>query len=128
MTLVRAYKNTLTGLVLLCIILLCASAYLFFHDAAALHRAGYFSGPRGWHHVGTEQGSPDAAAIRAWMTFDFINDVFKLPPAYLQSSLAINSTSYPRITIRQAAKLVGISEIDYLLRAQNAVASYRTQP
>ena len=123
MALMRSYKNLLIGLTLLCLILLVASAYLFIHDAAALRRAGFLSGREGWHQMRGNQ-APAAAGIRTWMTFDFVNDIFNLPPDYLSTTLSIRSSAYPKLTIAQAARAQGTSADAFLQKVQNAVASY----
>jgi len=41
----------------------------------------------------------DASIIRSWMTFDYVNKLFGLPPEYLQQQLQITNTRYPRLTI-----------------------------
>ncbi|MDB5238122.1 MAG: hypothetical protein JWM46_392 [Candidatus Kaiserbacteria bacterium] len=121
---IKPYRNVLIGLTLLCLILLAASAYLFFNDALAMRRAGFLSGPRGWHQARTPETAPTATGIRAWMTFDFINDIFDLPPDYLKNTLSIRAAAYPKLTVAQAAKLEGIPQDEFLLKVQAATASY----
>ena len=45
----------------------------------------------------------DPNAIAVWMTFDYLNTVFKLPPSYLKTALNITDPRYPRLTIRRFA-------------------------
>jgi hypothetical protein len=45
----------------------------------------------------------EPAAIATWMTFDYLNMVFKLPPDYLKTSLSITDARYPRLTIKRLA-------------------------
>jgi len=48
------------------------------------------------------QGHPtqsDIAFLRSWMTFDYINHLFRLPPGYLAGKLSISDSHYPRLTI-----------------------------
>ena len=42
----------------------------------------------------------DPGAIASWMTFDYLNMVFKMPPTYLKSALNITDARYPRLTIK----------------------------
>jgi hypothetical protein len=45
----------------------------------------------------------DVDKIRDWMTFDYINKVFRLPPAFLKDALGITDALYPNITLRRYA-------------------------
>jgi hypothetical protein len=42
--------------------------------------------------------------IRSWMTFDYINRSFGLPPDYFKNNLNIEDNHYPRVTIGHWAK------------------------
>jgi hypothetical protein len=42
--------------------------------------------------------------VKSWMTFEFINHTFSLPPEYLKNEFAIKSLKYPRITLSEVAK------------------------
>jgi hypothetical protein len=56
----------------------------------------------------------DAGVIRSWMTFDYVNKLFALPPDYLKAQLHIVDSRYPRYTISTA----------FLGQVQNAVRNY----
>lgn len=43
----------------------------------------------------------DADLIRPWMTFDYINQLFGLPPAYLKQSLELTDPRYPNLAITE---------------------------
>ncbi len=45
----------------------------------------------------------EPAAIATWMTFDYLNRIFKLPPEYLKASLSITDARYPRMTVKRYA-------------------------
>ena len=75
------------------------------HDArvAAYQVSDGFPGTQGvFHHL--DDHNPDVNDIDTWMTFDYLNTVFKLPPKYLQHALAITDPSYPNIHIGRFAK------------------------
>jgi hypothetical protein len=40
-----------------------------------------------------------AGTIQSWMTFDYVNRIFALPPDYLKEKMSISDTRYPRLTI-----------------------------
>jgi hypothetical protein len=45
----------------------------------------------------------DINRIQSWMTFDYINKVFRLPTSYLESFLHISDSHYPNMLISQYA-------------------------
>ncbi len=66
----------------------------------------------------------DLAFVRSWMTFDYLNKLFNLPPQYLQTQLSITDPQYPRLTISEYAEhsrlnlAALINELDTALRAR----------
>ena len=42
--------------------------------------------------------------IRIWMTFDYLNVIFKLDPLYLKNTLIITDSKYPNISIEAYAR------------------------
>ncbi len=64
--------------------------------------------------------------ISSWMTFDYINKVFNLPPAYLKEKLLVNDTRYPLLTLRQYSRRTKISTNGFIINLQNAVKAYLT--
>jgi hypothetical protein len=64
------------------------------------------------------------ADISSWMTFDYINKVFKLPPAYLKQALQINDAKYPVLTIGQYAKKTKNNISLLITNTQSAVKTY----
>ena len=42
--------------------------------------------------------------VQPWMTFSYINFIFKIPDSYLQSRLGITDSKYPRIQIQKYAR------------------------
>jgi hypothetical protein len=51
----------------------------------------------------TFTAKPDVASISDWMTFDYLNRIFKLPPTYFKDVLGITDARYPRLSIRRYA-------------------------
>lgn len=56
----------------------------------------------------TQQNRPSAlpapSTIDSWMTFDYLNKIFNLPPDYLKTSLNITDSRYPFLTISRLAR------------------------
>lgn len=62
--------------------------------------------------------------IENWMTFDYINMSFQLPPQLLRDELHISDPAYPRLSIRRAAKESGVSRDAYLVQVKTIVQNY----
>ena len=66
----------------------------------------------------------DIPSLQAWMTFDYIDHWFMLPPDYLKTTLNVNDVRYPRLTITRWAKDAGTTPAAALARVQNALKTY----
>jgi hypothetical protein len=69
----------------------------------------------------------DASSTQAWMTFDYINHLFALPSVYLQTSLAITDSRYPRLTIASYAKTQHLDQSTLLMQVQDAIRAHFVQ-
>jgi len=72
----------------------------------------------------TTLGLNDLNIIQSWMTFDYLNKAFNLPPDYLKTSLAINNPQYPLLTINHYSHLQATSTAEILSLVQKAIANY----
>ena len=68
----------------------------------------------------------DVSVIRTWMTFDYLNKLFNLPPEYLKAQLSVSDTRYPKLTIGEFAEDEKQSASGTLMEIQNAVRLYIT--
>ena len=68
----------------------------------------------------------DANSTQTWMTFDYINHIFALPPDYLQKTLSITNTRYPHITITQYSRDIKSTKVDALLKVQDSIRGFFT--
>ena len=66
----------------------------------------------------------DTGYIRPWMTFDYINTIFKLPKDYLKTELGITDNRYPRLSINQSARTSGQNPISTNNDFVNFVRAY----
>ncbi|MDB5188547.1 MAG: hypothetical protein JWM92_145 [Candidatus Nomurabacteria bacterium] len=88
-----------------------------------LHRAGELQptyvlhGPVIHHPVTVDTITP-------WMTFDYLNLVFRLPSTYLQNTLAITDAQYPNVTINAYARRHHINRMLLLQNVKQAITSY----
>lgn len=63
--------------------------------------------------------------IQLWMTFDYINFVFHLPPNYLRDALKITDPHYPRLQIGRYARHGNKNPQELVNAVQNAVRNYK---
>lgn len=68
--------------------------------------------------------SKDISLVRYWMTFDYINRVFDLPPEYLATALNVSDPRYPYVTLTHYARGEKISPNRLLNEVQAAVFNY----
>lgn len=68
----------------------------------------------------------DVGAIRPWMTFDYVDTAFRLPPAYLAAQLPVADARYPQLTISGYAKTAHLDLTTVLNRVEGAVRAYFT--
>lgn len=66
----------------------------------------------------------DIEYIKSWMTFDYINRVFQIPPEHFKIIFHISDPRYPKLVIRQAAKTLDISPEAFLAQVKNAIREY----
>ncbi len=97
-----------TAVILLLCLVLFILVYLLITDIRASHSRLPLV-PRRPPHGFFNLFSPNRAApttttdinnIQTWMTFDYLNKTFKLPPSLLQTQLGITDQRYPDISIR----------------------------
>lgn len=106
------------------------SILLFFSDYRRLHQGGFLPGPRGWGHP---HGRPAAGPaeidhLQAWVTFSFVNHMFNLSPEYLEAGLAITGSTYPDMTIAEAAKEKGVPADVFLEKVQELLRARIVPP
>lgn len=81
-----------------------------------------------WLSAFTERHGPltagDVALLRPWMTFDYVNVAFKLPPDYLKSKLGISDARYPQLSIGGYARSARLEPAAFLESVAGAVSGY----
>ena len=101
---------------------------LFVWNYAALMRARIISDREGELSAIVQHHGPltasDVGLIRPWMTFDYINTLFKVPPDYLKTSLSITDASYPRLSLSGYAKYDVTSTDAMLTEVQQSLDTY----
>ena len=74
--------------------------------------------PTHLHHSATVN------TIENWMTFNYINVVFKLNPLYLKNTLSIDDSKYPNIRIDSYAKHHNLNLQLFLHNIEQTIINY----
>lgn len=120
----RYYANIfLAGLVALLVLLI----FLLSREYERLSRLPLF--PEGGSFASELRArrvlSPaSAGAVRSWMTFEYVNRLFALPPGYLKTALRIADARYPKMTVGSYAKRLGVSPAAFLSEVENAIRGF----
>ncbi len=62
--------------------------------------------------------------IEPWMTFAYINTVFKLPKNYIQDALHIADMQYPNISISRYVRRNHLNGTTFIIELRQTVESY----
>jgi hypothetical protein len=101
--------------------ILALTLYYFVSNLETLRSRGYISG-----HIRRQPRAQEISPeqIRGWMTFRYINLVFNMPPAYLQSALNIKDSRYPNLSLDSLARQQKISSAELVGKTAGAVKSF----
>ncbi|MDD5769655.1 MAG: hypothetical protein PHE25_01700 [Candidatus Gracilibacteria bacterium] len=66
----------------------------------------------------------DVNYVESWMTFRYINTIFKLPEDYLKDKLNINDKKYPNIPLERYANYQKINQDIFLEQVKNSINNY----
>ncbi|HRH21831.1 MAG TPA: hypothetical protein PLJ58_01380 [bacterium] len=66
----------------------------------------------------------DLSYIDYWMTFEYLNTVFKLPDSYLQQQLNITNSRYPRLSIARYASSHKIKRATAITQVKQLISNY----
>ncbi len=86
-------------------------------DSRELHSALFLE-----HHAPLPVS--EAGVIRPWMTFDYLDKLFALPPEYLKARLGITASNYPWLTLSSYATEQHLDAATFLNEVENAVLGY----
>jgi hypothetical protein len=121
------HNAVLIGIIVVLVAVLCALGYSFWREYQHLSHMQALSDARlkfssliQGHPVGTA----DIAYIAPWMTFDYINNIFKLPPDYLKKKLALNDTRYPRLSIAHLGRDNQIDPLTLTMSVKAAITQF----
>ena len=120
---IRLYLSILAVLIIVFIVFFIAVDKPFFIHKIYWPVRKFFSA-----HTHRLLSAGDINTIRPWMTLDYINKVFKLPPDYLKNNLDISGSRYPNISINGYAKKEKIKTAYLVEKIQEAVHNYLSSP
>lgn len=109
------------SLIIACITLVVVSG-LFVTKYLTMKGRGDFKGHR------SQRPPLEINNLQGWMTFDYINHSFRIPESNLKNELKITDKTYPKITIRKAASLLGIPTEEFITITGKAIESYLRNP
>ena len=96
----RARNIIIVALLFFCVL----AVVSLIHTTGLLWRNGGLHMRRGSAQGLNPTGPITPANIQPWMTFNYINVVFRLPADYLRTELKLTDPNYPRISIGRYAK------------------------
>ena len=68
----------------------------------------------------------DVTVIRPWMTFDYINKLFNIPPDYLKNALSISDPSYPQLSLYGYANYKHVNATIVVNEVESSTRDYLT--
>lgn len=69
---------------------------------------------------------PSPEVLRPWMTFEYINRIFSLPPDLLSHSLSIADARYPKLTVAAYARMSGFSADAVITRIAVTIEAWQS--
>ena len=126
----KLHSLTSAALMALLAVIILATAYSLVVGVRELRMSGRLAAHRHLRDILTHALTvkPDIASVSDWMTFDYLDQVFKLPPTYLKDTLNIADARYPRLSIRRYAGTAKLNDSVTVLRVQAAIRNYQTTP
>ena len=105
--------------------------FFFIRQYSTLQREKILNARELWISTAVKsRGAPapsDVNFVQSWMTFDYIDQLFHLPPNYLASKLSIADPNYPRITISGYARHNKLNTVSVLGGIDQAIIEYLAQ-
>ena len=109
---------------ILCVLLFREYRHLRELDGFAAYEARMAASFPPGAHTRAPATAQDIPSLQTWMTFDYIDHWFMLPPDYLKTTLAITDDRYPRLTITHWAKDASTTPAAALAQVQNALRAH----
>lgn len=106
-----------------------AALFFFIGDIQLFSKQGLLRPQRQSRNIFNRPYSPlvgilSAANIQSWMTFNYLEKVFHLPPNYLREELKIRDQLYPRLSIKKFAKRNKLATSDVVKHVIDAILRF----
>ena len=111
----------------LCIVIVVLSVILLISNNRRALQQDFLQYRRQWEATLLQRKpltANDVVSIQPWMTFDYINTAFKLPPDVLKNTLPISDPRYPREVLQSYARRHSIAVPALLNTVRAAVQDY----
>jgi len=69
----------------------------------------------------------EVGVIKPWMTFDYVNKIFALPPTFLKDTFRIADPHYPNLAIDRYAGAEHFNNTDFVIALEAAIGNYLQQ-
>jgi hypothetical protein len=123
----KLYLEIILAILVVILVILCVLLVQEYHRLRSLN---YIAGHESLLTTLRAQGPLDAkdvSYIETWMTFDYVNHLFNIPPSYLETTLGITDSRYPRLTVGEYLERENPGETaSSLTQVRSAVGSYLT--
>ncbi|MGD0328504.1 MAG: hypothetical protein ABSB00_02190 [Minisyncoccia bacterium] len=126
----RRVEYYLKIIIAIAAVILAVLCVMLVREYKHLRRIDHFTAYGPWLaalHARSPLGASDASSVQTWMTFDYINHLFALPSRYVQTTLHITDSRYPRLTVAEYAEDQHMKQLTFLAQVQNAIRAYFAQ-
>lgn len=111
------------------IILITSLLFIWLRSLWLINRQPFFSWKRivsdfFWNH---RKKIDDVNYIESWMTFHYINIIFKVPENYLKDKLNIVDEKYPNISLLKYMNKNNINNVEFLNKLKWVLGEYIKQ-
>lgn len=94
----------------------------------SLRRSAVISARESWLSAFVHNHGPlsvaDVGYVRPWMTFDYLNKLFNLPPGYLKTQLMVQDPQYPQLTVSGYANRDHLNVTVLMGKIEDAIRAY----
>jgi len=116
--------------IIVSVVILATLIFFLVREYRAIRRAQIVNARESWFSAVIKNHGPmtanDVGLIRPWMTFDYVNRLFKVPPDYLKTRLNISNTRYPQLSISGYAKYNHLDITAFMSEVTGALHDYLT--
>ena len=123
-------KKLKTGLLVILSVLVAILVFLLawaardYRRAQALEKAETARSALSNERLNGPLSKAEVGDIAGWMTFDYVNYLFALPPQYLKTAVPVNDSKYPGLSLNSFARHSNQNRAAVLQAVQAAVTAH----